>query len=358
VGILEESSGEFPKMKYPLVSIIIVNWDGRELLAACLNSLSKITYPKVEIIVVDNGSKDGSVDYINGLTKLRINGLTIKKILNKENLGFAEGNNIGLRQAEGEYVLLLNNDTEVEPDFLEPLIEEMEINSKAAVVQPKIIFSTYKKLQAGGSFFTSSGILYPYGFFKDPDDPKYNQKMKIFSANGACMLIKKEVIEKAKGLFDDDFFAYFEETDFCWRVILAGYEVLYEPKSLIYHKGRQTSLRLASGLSQYLSFRNRLCSILRNLSFKELIKILPVHIFISSIWMFAFLFLGKFSCVVSIYRAYMWNIINIKKTLEKRKIVQEKIRKINDKTLMIEYKKTRPISDYFLFFYKIGKYKG
>lgn len=345
-------------MKYPLVSIIIVNWNGKELLRTCFDSVGQITYPNFEIIVVDNGSIDGSVDHIKGLTKLRINGLKIKLIENRENLGFAEGNNIGVKAAKGEYLLLLNNDTEVEPDFLESLVDEMEFNPKAAVVQPKIIFSLYKKLQAGGSFFTGSGFLNPVGFFKDPNDSQYNQKMKIFSANGACMLIRKSVIEKANGLFDPDFFAYFEETDFCWRAILAGHEVIYEPKSVIFHKGRQTSIRLASGTSQYLSFRNRIYGLISNLGKWEFLKVFPIHVFFSLGWMIAFILLGKFSCALAIPKAYWWNIINIKKTLRNREIVQRKIRKISDREIMLEYRKERPLREYFLFFYKMGIYKG
>lgn len=342
-------------MKQPLVSIIIVNWNGKDLLFDCLKSLTKISYPNFEVIVVDNGSTDGSVEMIG---KLRISNYELRIIKNKNNLGFAEANNIGVKEANGEYVLLLNNDTEVKSDFLEKLVKTMEEDYKVAVVQPKIIFSLYNKLQAGGSFFTLSGFLNPIGFFKDPNDPKYNQAMKIFSANGACMLIRKSIIDKVKGLFDPDYFAYYEETDFCWRVILSGNEILYEPSSVILHKGRQTSIKLISGLTQYLSFRNRICSLIKNLSLPYLLIILPIHVFFSFIWMAGFLGMGKHSSFFSIPKAYWWNFANIGNTLKKRKIVQNQIRQISDKQWMKKYTRNRKIEDYLLFFYKIDKYKG
>ncbi len=337
-------------MKYPFVSIIIVNWNGKEFLPACLDSLKKITYKNFEVILVDNGSTDGSAEEA---AKHCLKPLVIK---NGANLGFAEGNNIGASLAKGKFLLLLNNDTEVKPDFLNHLVETLESSKKNAVVQPKIILTSVWKLQAGGSFLTSSGFLFHLGFFKDPDDPKYNQEMKIFSANGACMLIRKDIIGKV-GLFDPDFFAYFEESDFCWRVILAGYNVVYCPKSVILHKGRQTSKRVSYSLTQYLSFKNRLSSILINLSGKEMISMLPLHIIYSGIQAVGFLAMGKFACAWAIPRAFWWNLISLATILQKRELVQTKIRKISDSVLMAKYKKGQEWQSYLLFFYKPWRYK-
>ncbi len=337
-------------MKYPLVSIIIVNWNGKDLLSACLASFKKVDYPRMEIIVVDNGSTDGSVEMSRRFR--------VKLIKNKENLGFVGGNNQGFAEARGKYVLLINNDTEVEPDFLKILVGVMESRPKVAAVQPKIILKSLGKLQSGSSFFTSNGFLHHYGFLKDPDDPVFNKEMKIFSANGACVLIRKEIVDKTGGLFDPDFFAYFEESDFCWRMILAGYDILYYPQAVIYHKGRQTSRRLTSGFTQYHSFKNRLCSLLKNLSAKEAVKVLPVHIVFSGIWIGGFIVTGKFESALSIPRAYWWNLRHLKETWQKRRFVQDKIRRIPDSKIMKELKRRQELGSYLLFFYKMNIYKG
>lgn len=338
-------------MKYPLVSIVIVNWNGEKFLEPCFTSLEKVDYPSVEVIFIDNGSVDSSLEIA------RKSKLKPKIIVNQKNLGFCKANNQGTELARGKYVLFLNNDTEVEPDFLKKLVEEIEKNDRIAVIQPKIIFYYLKLLQSGSSFLTPSGFLMHKGLMKDPNDKKYNQKMEIFSANGACMLVRKKVIEEI-GLFDPDFFAYFEESDFCWRVLLAGYLVYYDPEAVVWHKGRLTSGRLASGVSLFLSYRNRICGLIKNLSLKELIKIMPIHIFVCLCCVVAYCAMGKPSFAFSVFKAYWWNIINFKNTLEKREVVQKKIRKIFDSLLMKKYKKIRDLSDFLLFFGNVRKYKG
>lgn len=309
-----------------LVSIIIVNWNGKENLRGCFQSLAKISYSPYEIILVDNGSNDGSVEMVKKLTKLN---KRIKLIGNKENLGFAKANNQGFKKAKGKYILLLNSDTKVAPDFLTKLIGVMEKDEKISVVQPKIIFMDSKRLQAGGAFLTNTGFLYHYGYGKDPNNGKYNHRMEIFSANGSCMLVKREVIEKV-GLFDPDFFCYFEETDFCWRVWLAGYKIVYVPDSVIYHKGAQSAQRLPISFIQYHSFKNRLCTYLKNFSFKNLFRIFLPHLLLCEISALAYLVTGKPGYTFAIQRAIFWNIFNLGKTFKKRSKIQQRIRQVAD----------------------------
>jgi len=336
-------------MKRKLVSIIIVNWNGKKHLSCCLHSLKRIRYPNFEIIVVDNGSRDGSAEYI------KRNFSRVKIIQNKKNLGFAEGNNIGLEKARGEYVLFLNNDTKVTPDFLNELVDALEKDNKIAMVQPKIIFMDSNKLQVGGDFLTNSGFLYHYGYGKDPSDPKYNQKMEIFSACGACMLARGDIIKRI-GVLDKDFFCYFEESDLCWRVNLAGYRVLYIPDAVVYHKGYGTSRKLASSFVQYHSFKNRICSLIKNLEKLNLAKALFLNLLFSCLSFFAFISKRKFSAALAIWRAWCWNIFHISETLDKRRIIQRKIRIVSDKKLMIKFKKNPGIKYFFYLFYGLSNY--
>ena len=358
-------------MTEKLVSVIIVNWNGREHLQACLGSLETISYPNFEVVVVDNGSTDDSVEFIKEFTSSRVkelnnslinnslinNKLVIKLIQNKKNLGFAKANNVGFKEAKGEYILLLNNDTKVTPEFLTKLVSVMEKDKKIGVVQPKIVFMDSGKLQAGGAFLTNTGFLYHFGFGKNPDNKKYNQPMEIFSANGSCLLVKREVIEKV-GLFDPDFFCYFEETDFCWRVWLAGYKILYIPKAMIYHKGSQTARRLKSDFVNFHSFKNRICSYLKNLGTGELMKILPLHLFFCEIAAGVYLFQGKLKSALAVQKAVLWNIMNFSQTVRKRKTVQCQIRQIEDSRFVSKLKKRVQFLYYwYVFTGRVGEYE-
>ncbi|OGK30658.1 hypothetical protein A3F29_00220, partial [Candidatus Roizmanbacteria bacterium RIFCSPHIGHO2_12_FULL_33_9] len=316
--------------KSHLVSIIIVNFNGLQLLKECLASLKKITYKNIETIIVDNGSTDGSLEE---LSKKRYQTLGIKLIKNKKNLGFAEANNQAFKKALGDFILLLNNDTVVTPNFLKVLVNKINSDSLIGVVQPKVIFLDNKRLQSGGAFFTLMGFLYYFGYGQDPSEEKYNKSMQIFSGNGACILIKRKIINRVS-LFDKDFFAYYEETDFCHRAWLAGYKVVYEPKATIYHKGGQTSQRMAESFIFFHSFKNRLASSIKNFESFKLLKISALLISIYLSLCVIYLIKLKPGSTVAIAHALIWNFVNINSTLEKRRIIQSKIRKVPDKAYL------------------------
>ncbi len=332
--------------KQPLVSILIVNWNGKVHLETCLLSLFKITYKNTEVVVVDQGSTDGSREFISKKYP------NVKLVELDENFGFARGNNIGLEYVKGELVLLLNNDTLVEPGFLEPLVSRSQ-NKKVAIIQPKICFWNKRQIQSTGSFMTTTGFLFHRGY--GADIKKYNDQDEIFSANGACMLVKTNIARKL-GLFDNDYFAYFEETDFCWRVWLSGYLVSYEPSSLVYHKGGQTAKTFASAHVQYLSFRNRIYTILKNMSFKYLIPVMSVHIFFCFVNIFAYLLKGRVAHSVAVLNAILWNLRRASSTHKKHKCTQ-KSRRVSDDTLFRKLLKNPKISYYLYLFTDLTKYE-
>ena len=207
----------------PLVSIIIVNWNGGEVFRQCLQTLSGLTYPKFEIILVDNGSTDGSQEYYQVFKSLV---RKVKVVKNKTNLGFAPANNQGVKLARGEYVLLLNNDTKVEANFLHKMVARMQSDPSIGALQPKIyMIDNPNNLDNAGSFLTWTGFLYHWGF-GSIDTAEFSKERLVYSAKGACLLTRKEIIAKL-GLFDDAFVSYFEESDFCGRIWLAGYKVIY-----------------------------------------------------------------------------------------------------------------------------------
>jgi len=332
----------------PLVSIIIVNWNGLEYLRDCFCSLEKNDYPNYEIIFVDNGSVDDSVKFVKENFPETI------IIQNKNNLGFVGGNNEGYKYAKGKYILFLNNDTFVENNFLSLLVKAVEKDEKIGSVQPKLVRFDKQTLDSAGSYLTDLGIFYHYGFLKDKNKEIYNKPRKIFSGKGAALLFSRKVLEIV-GLFDEDFFNYFEESDLCWRVWLAGYEVIYLPESVVYHKIGGTAGRSEEGLASLIgfhSYKNRVCSLIKNLGFLRLIKILPLHIFVCFVISILFLFKGQFKYTFNIARALIWNIANIRKTWTKRAYIQKNIRKVSDKKLFPIIKKN-PNFLYYLAFFNI-----
>lgn len=308
----------------PLVSIIIVNWNGLLHLKDCLSSLSKITYPNYEIIMVDNASTDHSVNYV--VKKFP----RTKIIRNKKNLGFSEGNNVGLILAKGEYIYLLNNDTKVSKNFLTPLVKILDENSSIGVIQSKIYIWGSNKLDGVGSYLTKFGFLFHKGYNVKDD---YHKPLTIFAAKGAGFITRKKIIDEI-GLFDPNYFAYFEDTDFCWRVWLRGYKILFEPKSIIYHKGGQTAKKIpgTGKLTIYISFRNRIISLISNLSFRQLLKILLLHYLCCFGLVIWFTLKGKPNYGLWLILSLIWPLAHLYYLFKKRKQIAN-LRKKSDKEI-------------------------
>lgn len=330
-------------MNKVLVSIIIVNWNAKENLKECLSSLKKITYPNYETIIVDNGSTDNSVEFI------KKNYPRVTLLESKTNLGFAGGNNLGFASCNGKYILFLNNDTIVPPNFLEKLVKFLDKNEDVGVVQPKILFhrpgtSLHHKINSVGSFLLKSGFLYHLDYGKE--DKGQNESYEIFSAYGACFLVRKDLLDKI-GLFDNDYFAYFEETDLCHRVWLSGSKIVIVPSALIYHKGAKTAEKLPTAFIQYHSFKNRLQSYLKNFNVYNIVVIFLPHLIICEVSSFLYLLLRKPDYTIAIQRAIFWNLINIFKILKKRKKIQRDIRKIKDDDFIPKLIKTVRLSYYY-----------
>lgn len=331
-------------MKNPLVSIIIVNWNGEALLKTLLPSLKKIDYKNFELIIVDNGSKDGSINYAKKVFP------KIKIFVNKTNLGFAKANNQGISLAKGELILFLNNDTELTKDFLGILVKRLMADSKMGACQPKILHSEKKgRLDSIGSFLTASGFLYHLGF-EAKDTKTLSKEIKLFSGKGSCLLFKKKLLDKIGG-FDEDFFAYFEETDLCWRLWLSGHYLLYLPNSIIYHRGWQTAKKLPLEFINFHSFKNRISTLITNLEIQNLILILPIHITICILIGIFYLTQNKANLSVAIFKALAWNITNLKKTIKKRNFVKRKIRVVKDREILPVIFKN-PVLSYYLFILK------
>ncbi len=217
----------------PKVAIIIVNWNRREDTLVCLESLCRITYPNYRILVVDNGSTDGSAEAVRARFSL------IHLIELPENRRFAGGNNAGLREVlagEDDFVLLLNNDTTVEPDFLNHLMTAAQTDPAVGLVAPKILYHDRPQVIwfAGGALQPVWGYVRHYGL-RQLDDGRFDLRREVSFLTGCCLLIRRSVLEKV-GLLDEDFCLYSEDADYCLRTSQAGFKLLYEPIARIYHK--------------------------------------------------------------------------------------------------------------------------
>ena len=242
----------------PLISIVTVNYKQTEVTIQLMDSLAKCTYPNIEIIVVDNGSNQGLESV------LKKSYPNVKIITSIDNLGFAGGNNLGIEIAKGRHVLFINNDTEVTPDFLQPMVELLENDPKIGLVSPKLLyFDTENLIQYAGS----TGIN-PYtgrgekiGSFQK-DNGQFNDVRETQLGHGAAMMIPLDVIKKV-GMMPDIFFLYYEEHDWCEAIKRAGYKVFYTGKSVVYHK-ESVSVGRTSPLKTYYMARNRVLYLRRN----------------------------------------------------------------------------------------------
>lgn len=289
-----------------LVSIITINYDHPEVTCELLESLSKISYPNIEIIVIDNASPNDDPKIIKQKYP------DIIFIQSDTNLGFAGGNNLGIRQAKGKYVLLLNNDTEVDKHFLEPLIEKCESDSNIGAVSPKIRF--YHKpdtIQYAGLTPINSYTVRSHGIgFGEVDKGQYEKDRITAYAHGAAMMIPVEVIKKI-GLMSNAFFLYYEELDWGFRLRKAGYKIYYVHNSLVYHKESISTGKL-SPLKIYYLNRSRLLYMRRNIhGFKFFIGILFQLFFSIPKNAFFYLLKGKFKLFYAYIRAILWHIKNL-----------------------------------------------
>lgn len=324
----------------PLVSIIIVNWNGMKWLKLCLDSLVAQEYKRYEIILVDNASSDDSVSFV------KINYPNVRLVIAEENLGFAGGNNLGYQHTQGEYIVLLNNDTWVEPIFLASFLEAFSEIPNLGCVQSKIVLmDSPDSLDLVGSYWTTSTFLYYYGYGKDKDLEGYNQPMPFFSVKGASILLSRRIIDEV-GLFDNDFWCYYEETDLCHRLWLAGYECWYYPKAIAHHAVGGTSLSIDNDFVQFHNFKNKLLSFLKNFEISTLLVVLPIYIGVNIILSIYWLLSNKTGNSVALYRSMGWNIRHLSETLRKRQEIQ-KFRKCKDKHIFGIVKKNPRISYYF-----------
>lgn len=258
------------QIEQPRVAVVILNWNGRHHLETYLPSVMQTTYANHKVWVIDNASTDDSVAWLHenygdalGYVQLHQNG------------GYAGGYNHGLRAIEADIYVLLNSDVEVQSDWLAPAVQLFVTQPDVAAVQPHIldwrIPGQFEYAGAAGGFIDAMGYPFCAGrLFEEIEEDRgqFNQVKEIFWASGACMFIRAKAYWQVGGL-DERYFAHMEEIDLCWRLHHAGYRVLQQPASKVFHLGGG-SLAYGNPRKTFLNFRNSLITLQKNLPAAEM----------------------------------------------------------------------------------------
>lgn len=285
----------------PKISIIILNWNGLPDTLECLKSLKKIDYENYEVVVVDNNSSGEDVKII----REEFGNFVKEIIVSKDNLGFSGGNNLGIKYSLNEgadFILILNNDTIVESNFLGKLLEIFNKDEKIGIAAPQINYYDNPEIvwTIGGKISKIRGSGFAYSN-KNENEIEKKEKIVTF-ASGCCLLIKKEVFEKV-GLFDEKFFLYVEDTDLCYRTCKAGYKIIVSPNSKIYHKVGNSTAEDLKQLPLYYTTRNRLYFAKKN--FHGFYFVTIMYIFTTMLYKaFLWLVMGKTKYIFSVKQAF------------------------------------------------------
>lgn len=249
------------------VSVVIPNYNGIAFLDGVLSSLETQTLKNYEVILVDNGSSDGSCSFAAA------NYPWVKIIELSDNFGFCRAVNEGIHAADADYVLLLNNDTEVEADFLEEMVASISRHKKAFSCAAKMVqYHDRDKLDDAGNYYCALGWSYARG--KGKDIHTYDKEEKIFAACAGAAIYRKQVMEEI-GYFDEEHFAYLEDTDIGYRARIFGYENWYAPKAVVYHVGSGTSGSRYNQFKTRYSSRNNVYLIYKNMPLLQIILNIP-----------------------------------------------------------------------------------
>jgi len=313
--------------KSPFVSIIVLNYNGKQYLKECFGSVRKINYPKnrYDVIMGDNASSDDSISYV------KKNFPWVKILKFDKNYGFAEGNNKCVEKARGEYVVFLNNDTKVDKKWLIELVKGFDFDDDVAICGSKLLFYDRPDvINSAGGKLAYMGCSSDIGL-GEKDQKKFNEYNFVGYVCGASLMIKKQLFDEL-GRFDPDYFAYCEDTDLCWRAWLYDHKVLYVPSSRVLHKFGGS---FGKNRATFYNIRNTYFTAFKNLGTINAIKnplIDSFFYFMSIIKKILFLQINDFKTIKIISIAHFSFLQNLKKMMKKRRIIQRN-RKISDNQL-------------------------
>ena len=311
------------------VSVIILNYNGVEHIDECLSTVLNQTYPHYDVIIVDSASSEFSVNYIRS----KYPDITLLPF--KENLGYARGNNIGIEHADSDYVAILNNDTIVESEWIEELVKTLQSRDNVCFVTSKLkIYNDRDIINARGIVIHYTGPSFNNGLFECDDDS--SALMSVPGINGCAFAARRDVLKEI-GLFDADFFMHMEDADISLRARLAGYDILYVPTSVVYHKYK---LNIGSNEKFYRLERNRYLLLLKNYSTRTIVVLLPA-LLLTELMIIGYTLIWGRSYMSSKLKVLRWLYRNRELIRDKRAQVQ-KLRRVDDIKVLAALGKTMP----------------
>lgn len=293
--------------RLPLVSIVTINYNQKLLTLDLLKSAESLLYQHVEIIVVDNASEEDPSEDIKRLYP------QVKVIRSERNLGFSGGNNLGIKAAAGDYIFLINNDTELTPGIIGELLEAFYQYPEAGVVSPKFHYFFHPGTIEYAGYQKVHPLTGKNGMIgcREQDTGKYDTLMETNYAHGGGMMVSRKAIEKA-GLMPEVYFLYYEEFDWCNTIKKHGYKIYYQPKALIYHKESMTTGKNSTLKTYYLT-RNRILFMRRNESLWNNLLFLSFFTFLTVPKnTLSYLFTAQWPHLKAFYKAIGWHMLNIK----------------------------------------------
>ncbi len=317
--------------QYPFVSVIILNYNGKHHLKTCLDSVLKTDYPNFEVILVDNGSTDGSIEFVKS------NYPNVKIIKLKKNYGTAIGYDVGVMNAKGKYVAILNNDIEVNVKWLKMLVKYVKKFRKLNVVaaDPKFrSFYSRDKFEdsaAAGRWIDYFGNNYTRGV-NEKDVGQYDKPIFIF---GILTFFERDALIKS-GAFDPYYIFGYEDNDLGWRLYLLGYKVIYVPDSVIYHKSGGTTRGLKKRPKPFFYYfvkKNKIVSLLKNYEIKNMLPALMVTLFEYSLLIYYFMLTNQKEYGYGVFRAIYKTLFKDLKHIIRRRIRVQALRKVRDKDI-------------------------
>ncbi len=334
----------------PSFSVVIVNCNGKEYVIKCIRSILGSNAKNYQIVVVDNGSTDGSLESLHKEFSSYKNILTVMKL--DKNYGPAKARNEGMRIVTSDYVCFLDNDTEVHPDWADSPLRAFEQDEQIGIIQCKLLLAKERtQLDYVGEYLGQNGFLVQRATAGEIDRGQYDQNVEILAAKSAGMFIRKKVFEEIGG-FDEDYFIYVEETDLGWRSWLKGYRNIFVHDSIVFHEFGTSSIALgkmrASFNAKFHGSKNYILTLFKNLSTRNIVKILIPHILLWLGLAGYTLVKGRIKECSWIVCGLMWNVVHLPQSIKKRRLVQ-KLRVKNDEELFKIFMRKMP------FFYFVRK---
>ncbi len=296
------------KSPRPLISVIVVNHNGKKWLKRCLDSLFTQDYPKIEIVLVDNSSIDGSVDFVERHYPW------VKIVKSDINLGFAAGNNLGIGAARGDYILLLNNDTWFLPNFVSKLLDDYFIHKVDVIGPVEGYYDGYQRL---------TNTVTKIDFFGHPTMVYSTGSDQGFYLSGVCLLFSRKTYQQTFGL-DNDFFMYVEEVDWFWRLHLLKKTFYLDRSVIVYHAGMGSSSAKINRHRFLWRNENTLQMLLKNYSVANLFWVVPVYLLQNVAEIIVFLMMLRPDIALTYFQGWVFNIKNLHRILVKRRKIQSK----------------------------------